>query len=69
MVLRLDEACGRCELRKRIIRDELSVPFLVLFIPLSFPTLGNLRRWRPRWRDEVSHLYGRWIRDDNVGNR
>ena len=34
---------------------ELSVPFLVLIVPLSFPTLGHLGRWRPRWRDEVGH--------------
>ena len=34
---------------------ELSVPFLVLIVPLSFPALGHLGRWRPRWRDEVGH--------------
>ena len=34
----------------------MSVPFLVLLIPLSFPTLGHLGPWRPRWRDEIGHV-------------
>lgn len=34
----------------------LSVPLLVLIIPLGFPTLRHLGRWRPGWRDEVGHV-------------
>ncbi len=49
------ESCGICAL-KRMVRGKVSVPFLVLLVPLSFPTLGHLGRRRPRWRDEVGHL-------------
>ena len=59
MIMRLNENCGRCRVRMRVARGELNVPFLVLFIPLGFPALRHLRRWRPGWRNKVSHVKGR----------